>query len=311
VQQAASGIDRRNLRGRCGGSRVWKRELPGLRHDEPVRMLASSGTGIEVRNGKRGACFSIAKLPPTREERRDEGPTAGDQRGERETRPPRAGFPGGAKHPDCRDGAPLRGGSRDGDLGRYGHAEGLQPSGISCPPRRPQGARPATEEGNLTLLSHGSSAGGTGVPSLRANRPTSAHRHCLTHPRRNRRWARGVASHAASRRAVALVAPPFGRLALPTDGIHGVAWLAACLSSKEGGLSHAVRFEQGRAGSGGQRIGTGARQRALPPARARIGRSRSCSRVVDVVAEVDRQWPAQRSGRSPSHPIWTRSGTGA
>jgi len=30
VQQAASGIDRRNLRGRCGGSRVWKRKLPAL-----------------------------------------------------------------------------------------------------------------------------------------------------------------------------------------------------------------------------------------------------------------------------------------
>jgi len=148
--------------------------------------------------------------------------------------------------------------------------------------RRPWGARLATEEGNLTLLSHGSSARGTEVPSLRANRPTFAHRHCLTHPRRNRRWARGVASHAASRRAVALGAPPFGSLALPTDGIHGVAWLAACLSSKEGGLSHAARFEQERAGIGGQRIGTGSRQRAPPPARARIGRSRSCSRVVEV-----------------------------
>jgi len=47
-------------------------------------MLASSGTGIEVRSGKRGACFSIAKLPPTREGRRDERPTAGDQRGARD-----------------------------------------------------------------------------------------------------------------------------------------------------------------------------------------------------------------------------------
>jgi len=51
-------------------------------------------------------------------------------------------------------------------------------------------------------------------------------------------------------------------------------------------------------------------KRARRSRRARIGRSRSCSRVVDVVAEVDRQWPAQRSGRTPFHPIWTRFGDG-
>jgi hypothetical protein len=64
VQQAASGIDRRNLRGRCGGSRVWRREPPALRTDEPFRALASSGAGVEVRSGKKGASLSIAKLPP-------------------------------------------------------------------------------------------------------------------------------------------------------------------------------------------------------------------------------------------------------
>jgi len=42
--------------------------------------------------------------------------------------------------------------------------------------------------------------------------------------------------------------------------------------------------------------------RALSSRRARIGRSRSCSRVVDVVAEVDGQWPAQRSGRTSISP---------
>jgi hypothetical protein len=58
--------------------------------------------------------------------------------------------------------------------------------------------------------------------------------------------------------------------------------------------------------SEGQRGGTGGD--ALLPPRARIGRSRSCSRVV-VVAEVDRQCPAKRSGRPPFHPIWRRSRT--
>jgi len=48
-------------------------------------MLASSGTGIEVRSGQRGAYLSIAKLPPFGKERRDEGPTAGESRGQRKT----------------------------------------------------------------------------------------------------------------------------------------------------------------------------------------------------------------------------------
>jgi len=83
VQQAASGIDRRNLRGRCGGSTVWRRKPPALRLDEPFRALASSGAGVDVRSGNKGAYPSIARLPPFGKERRDEGSTAGDQRGER------------------------------------------------------------------------------------------------------------------------------------------------------------------------------------------------------------------------------------
>jgi hypothetical protein len=81
VQQAASGIDRRNLRGRCDGSRVWS---PALRLDEPFRALASSGAGVDVRSGSKGAHLSIAKPPPPQGKgQRDEGSTAGDQRSER------------------------------------------------------------------------------------------------------------------------------------------------------------------------------------------------------------------------------------
>jgi hypothetical protein len=117
--------------------------------------------------------------------------------------------------------------------------KGLQPS-ENMASRRPWGARSVTEEGNLPALPHGTSMRGAGY--LRSGRidPYRAHRHCLDHPRRNRRWILGVASHAASRGAVAFDALPLGRLARPGDGIDGAVWLAACLSSKEGGLSQAA-----------------------------------------------------------------------
>jgi len=133
VQQAASGIDRRNLRGRCGGSRVRRRKLPVPRHTEPFRALVSvRGRRRSTKRKKRRVPLDC-KAPSLREGPRDEGPTAGDQRGERR-RPPRAGFPGGGKHPDCRDGTPLRGGSRNGDLGRRVMRKGLQPSEYACRP---------------------------------------------------------------------------------------------------------------------------------------------------------------------------------
>jgi hypothetical protein len=45
-------------------------------------------------------------------------------------------------------------------------------------------------------------------------------------------------------------------------------------------LSHAARFERSRAGSGGQRSGTGSSREPSRRRGARIGRSRSCSRVI-------------------------------
>jgi len=44
---------------------VRKRKLPALRLDGPFRALASSGAGVEVRSGNKGAHLSIARLPPS------------------------------------------------------------------------------------------------------------------------------------------------------------------------------------------------------------------------------------------------------
>jgi len=79
-------------------------------------------------------------------------------------------------------------------------------------------------------------------------------------------------------------------------------WLAARLPSEEGGLSHAGRVERRAREAGANAAARLIQTGSHTPRRARIGRSRSCSRVVDVVAEVDRQWPAQRSGRTSISP---------
>jgi hypothetical protein len=119
---------------------------------------------------------------------------------------------GGGKHPDCRDGTPLRGGSRDGDLGRRSHAEGTPAfRGHDCPTTT--GCSTRFGGGERQPLSHGLPRDSDDVPSLRADRPTLAYSHGLTHPRRNRRWTRDAASHAAPRGAVAFRAPSTGRLA--------------------------------------------------------------------------------------------------
>jgi len=91
------------------------------------------------------------------------------------------------------------------------HAEGLQPSGKTWRPAT-MGCSTGYVGGELSTSITARPRRG-GAPSLLASRPTHAFSHCLTHPRRNRRWTRGAASHAASRGAVAFVAPPAGGLA--------------------------------------------------------------------------------------------------
>jgi len=150
---------------------------------------------------------------------------------------------GGGKHPDCRDGTPLRGGSRDGDLGRRSHAEGTPAfRGHDCPTTT--GCSTRFGGGERQPLSHGLPRDSDDVPSLRADRPTLAYSHGLTHPRRNRRWTRDAASHAAPR-SCGLPCPIYRQACTCSeDGPDGAVWLAACCPSEGRQLSHAARFER-------------------------------------------------------------------
>jgi len=87
-------------------------------------------------------------------------------------------------------------------------------------------------------------------------------------------------------------------------------WLAARLSSEEGGLSHAARLERGTREAGANATAR-AKQVALPPRRARIGRSRSCSRVMMLLQKSTDSGRRKEADAPPSHPIWKRSWTGA
>jgi hypothetical protein len=219
VQQAASGIDRRHLRGRCDGS--WAR---GASHESVIRRAVPGACLVRagVRKGQRGAHSSIAMSPPPggaawrRVDRR------ASHAGPRE-RPLRAGFLEGRKHPDCRDGAPLRGGHRSGDLARDFTRRALLPSEhVSF--GATQGARLIAEEGNLSTFARLVRARDRGVPSLpvdrltprtsSSSRPPSAQPTVAARtPPRTRR----------SRRAMTFGARPPCSLALHGAGVDGAA----------------------------------------------------------------------------------------
>jgi hypothetical protein len=226
-------------------------------------------------------------------------------------RPPRAGFLEGGKHPGCRDGTPLRGGSRDGDLGRCVMRKGLHPS--EPMPPDDHGVldwlrRRGTSQPPSRLVREGG-----GVPSLRANRPKLAYRHCLTHPRRNRRWTRGAASHAASRGAVAFGAPPPGRLVLSRRRRR---WcesgsLPAFSRKREGyrmpGASKEAHGKRGANASARAHPSWEPSRRSARGSDAR-GRARASLMLLQKSTDSDRR---KEADAPPSHPIWKRSGTGA
>jgi len=114
---------------------------------------------------------------------------------------------------------------------------------------------------------------GTFAPGGSAHARTST---WLDHPRRNRRWALGAASHAASRGAVSSGVPPHGGL-LPSGRRRRRCGVARCLPSLGRGRATARRApREGRTGSEGQRNRQG-RQR---PKEAGAGEDRTLEVVL-------------------------------
>jgi hypothetical protein len=168
------------------------------------------------------------------------------------------GSPREGKHPDCRDGVPLRGGRRNGDLGWCSMREGIHPL-ENMRHRRPRGARRVKEEG-----SHLSPIAGTAYE--REGRPFHS---WLAGPCTHIAIVstilgatdggyRKVASHAAGRRTVVFgasledgLAPGFRKVSKVRSGSLPAP------SPNEKGLSHASSAEQAGEGSGGRPNGAG------------------------------------------------------
>jgi hypothetical protein len=244
-------------------------------------VLVSSESGAAVRSGQKGASPSIAKLPPTREERRDEEPDCGRQNVVAQKRSPRAGFPEGRKHPGCRDGAPLRGGRRDGDLGRRVIRKVSPSFSKTRVTPATTGCSTSWEEGSHLSPFAGTAYEWEGRPFARGS---SAHIHMSPSPqpssaqptvgfmmsprtrRHEERWSPALHSQAGLHR--------FG------EGVVDVVWLAARpLSKGKGAIAHLARRKSAR----GRRGLTQRRRAKTPPTpRPKRGwvRSRSCSRVV-------------------------------
>jgi len=136
--------------------------------------------------------------------------------------------------------------------------------------------------------------------------------HCLTHPRRNRRWTRGAASHAASRGAVAFGALSPGRLVLSGRRRRwcGCGSLPAFLRKREGcrtpGESKDAHGKRGPAPRHGSSK-RGAQGRGERGSDAR-GRARASLMLLQKSTDSDRR---READAPPFHPIWKRSGTGA
>jgi len=201
------------------------------------------------------------------------------------------GSPREGKHPDCRDGVPLRGGHRNGDLGRCNMREGILPLEYMRH-RRPRGARRVKEEG-----SHLSPIAGTAYE--REGRPFHS---WLAGPRTHITIVstilgatdggyRKVASHAAGRRMVVFDASLEGGLAPVLRKVSTVrsGSLPASSPKREEAVACFFRRTSGRRKRGlterrrRKRLHAGAEKRGLDArgrARASFCRSRSRQLVV-------------------------------
>jgi len=309
VQLAASGIDRRHLQGRCGVSRVWRRCSPLRDTTSRSACLPPSGAGAVVRSGKKGACPSIARPPPGREGRRDEGSTVGDN--DATTRESACRAPGSRKVESILVAATALLFAGDAETGAWigRRAEGT-PTFRSK--RRPmtRGARYASEEGTSCLPSRDRTR--RAVEDLLSDR-IGPHSQPVTASPTLGATDGGFAAPLRTRRHDERWPPSLHLSAVlhgPEDGGGGTS-VARCSPSprKGGGPSQAVRLERAVRGAGAN-----ASARAETPQRrsgrgsdAR-GRARASSQSLQKSTDSDRRREANaihftRFG-------W-RSGTGA
>ena len=278
-QQTASGIDRRNLRGRCGGFDGRRAQAPS--HDRPSRFgrLPRQGQAPQYEADTKGACPSLATPPSIREGPRDEEPdcratnAAGRQ-------PPCAGFPEGRKHPGCRDGAPLRGGRRDGDLDRRVTRKGSPTFQTTRDATVTKGCSTSREEGSHLSPFAGTAYEREGRSFARGS--SARTRTSLSFQPSSAQPTVGFSESPRTRRREerqSLALQPQAVLHRFEEGVTGVVRLAARPLSK--GKGAIARLERPTSGRGKRGLSQRCRVETPSPPEARkrgVGRSRSCSR---------------------------------
>jgi len=275
---------------------------------EPLRVLDSSGSGVAVRRGHKGASRLDCNAHPARA---GGGVTGGRLRANNTVSNRRA--PGLQRRKASRL-LRVRLPSRGGAWVRVS-VDSVGTKGVSSPSitpsRRPWGARAASEKGNLQPPRHAASHARRGEvlcsrrlgphsPSSSFQPVASATDSGVAAPP-----ASGVTKSGDLRRSTYRRACSAGRRAL-----SGLMWLAA-RSSRKGWAGRMPCSSQGAHGKRGQTRRAHGSKRAGRSRRARIGRSGSVlARRCRNVAEVDERRRTQRSVRSSFHPIRERTGTG-
>jgi hypothetical protein len=190
--------------------------------------------------------------------------------------------------------------------------KGLQPSRARGHPTT-MGCSTRYGGGELTTFSLGLAREGLGVPSLLVNRPISRTQSLLRPSSAQPTVESGRRLHAASRRAVAFGALPSGRLVLSGRRCRWCG-VARCLLSPGRARAVACRaLRRRRAGSGGQRNGTGSPSQEGPSCRRGRGSDARGSARASLMLLQKSTDSARRREADVHHftRFGERSGTGA
>jgi hypothetical protein len=263
VQLAASGIGRRHLRGRCGGSWFWRRRVSTHQTRRAVsRACHRQRRARQFEAAKEARAPRLQRHLPKKEGPRDEGPTAGRNTRHARQRGSRAGFSEVKSIRIAATTLPFAGDAETGiSIGR--RAEGT-PTFRSTRRTDDEGCSNRVGGGDLTILPHG--------PRPRGWRRTfapigSAHtrNHSIASPTLGATDGGFPALPRTRRREERWSSSPHLSPVLHGRGAaaKGRVWLAARLPSEEGGPSHATSLERETWGAGANASVTGGD--ALPP----------------------------------------------